>query len=68
MLTVEQIQGLNNISKRIIGCAIEVHKELGAGLLESVYEACLTMELERQGLYVKSQVDIPLYYIRRTYG
>ena len=62
MLTAEQIQGLNNISKRIIGCAIEVHKELGAGLLESVYEACLTMELERQGLYVKSQVDIPLYY------
>ena len=62
MQTVEQIQYLNGISKKIIGCAIEVHKELGAGLLESVYETCLILELEKQGLHVESQVDIPLYY------
>ena len=62
MQTAEQIQYLNGISKTIIGCAIEVHKELGAGLLESVYETCLILELEKQGLHVESQVDIPLYY------
>ena len=62
MQTVEQIQYLNGISKKIIGCAIEVHKELGAGLLESVYETCLILELEKQGLHVESQVDSPLYY------
>ena len=62
MLTAEQTQYLNGISKKIIGCAIEVHKELGAGLLESVYETCLILELEKQGLHVESQVDIPLYY------
>ena len=62
MQTAEQIQYLNGISKKIIGCAIEVHKELGAGLLESVYETCLILELEKQGLHVESQVDIPLYY------
>ena len=62
MQTAEQIQYLNGISKKIIGCAIEVHKELGAGLFESVYETCLILELEKQGLHVESQVDIPLYY------
>lgn len=62
MLTAEQIQYLNGISSKIIGCAIEVHKELGAGLLESVYETCLILELKKQGLHVDSQVDVPLYY------
>lgn len=46
----------------IIGAAIEVHKELGPGLLESVYEACLIEELERRGLKVENQLTFPLIY------
>ncbi|MCR5157621.1 MAG: GxxExxY protein [Prevotella sp.] len=53
---------LNAISKKIIGAAIAVHKELGPGLLESVYEVCLVQELENMGMKVASQVDLPLYY------
>ena len=41
---------LNEITKIIIGCAIEVHKYLGPGLLESAYEECLTYELKKKGL------------------
>jgi len=52
----------NNISKQIINAAIEVHKELGAGLLESVYEYCLLEELKRRGLLAERQVQLPLNY------
>ena len=41
---------LNKISEKIIGCAIEVHKQLGPGLLESAYEECLAFELNNIGL------------------
>lgn len=50
------------LSREIIGAAIEVHKELGPGLLECVYELCLTKELQNRGLQVQSQVSVPLYY------
>ena len=50
------------ISKEIIGAAIEVHKELGPGLLECIYECCLIKELQKRGLKVKSQVPIPVFY------
>ncbi len=50
------------MSREIIGAAIEVHKELGPGLLESVYESCLVSELQHRGCRVKSQVSLPLYY------
>ena len=52
----------NNISYKIITAAIEVHKELGPGLLESVYEYCLLEELKRIGLFAKRQVQVPLCY------
>lgn len=52
----------NLVSREIIGAAIRVHKELGPGLLESVYEACLTSELMEMGLCVRNQVVLPLYY------
>jgi len=52
----------NEISERIIGCAIEVHKELGPGLLESSYEACLYYELTQFGLLVERQKALPLIY------
>ena len=46
----------------VIGAAIEVHKHLGPGLLESSYEACLLFELRNKGLNVKSQVPLPVSY------
>jgi len=52
----------NEISSQIIGAAIEVHKTLGPGLLESSYEACLLFELRQMGLNVKSQVPLPISY------
>ena len=53
---------LNRLSEKIIGCAIEVHRELGPGLLESAYESALCIELGIAGVAVKRQVEIPLYY------
>ena len=50
------------LSNRIIGCAIEVHKHLGQGLLESAYEECLCHELINVGLRVERQRLIPVYY------
>lgn len=52
----------NEISEKIIGCAIRVHKELGPGLLESSYEECLYYELFQSGLYVEKQKPLPLIY------
>jgi GxxExxY protein len=50
------------LAERIIGTAIEVHTELGAGLLESVYEHCLAAELRNQGYYVSQQMCLPIIY------
>lgn len=50
---------LYDISYIIIGCAIEVHKHLGPGLLEEVYEACFIEELKNAGLDVKTQIYLP---------
>ena len=52
----------NEISEKIIGCAIQVHRELGPGLLESSYEACLYFELLQAGLHVEKQRSLPLVY------
>ena len=51
-----------NLGHTIITCAIEVHRNLSPGLLESVYEWCLVEELRRKGLSVKSQVELPVFY------
>jgi len=53
---------LNAITDRIIGAAIAVHTQLGPGLLESAYEACLHFELTRGGLAVARQKPLPLVY------
>ena len=50
------------ITEAIIGAAIAVHRELGPGLLESAYEACLVYELQERGLYVEQQVPMPVVY------
>lgn len=52
----------NEISKKIIGAAIEVHKQLGPGLLESSYEVCLAYELKQVGLKIETQVALPVIY------
>jgi GxxExxY protein len=52
----------NEISEKIIGCSIEVHKSLGPGLLESAYQECLCYELQKAGLYVEKQKALPLIY------
>lgn len=52
----------NEISNIIIGCAIEVHKQLGPGLLKSAYENCLAYELRQRGLQVYQQVAMPIVY------
>jgi len=52
----------NILTEKIIGCAIEVHKALGPGLLESAYEECLFYELREIGLMVKKQLPLPLVY------
>ncbi len=53
---------LNEITEKIIGCAIKVHRALGPGLLESTYEVCLAHELMKSGLDVQKQVALPVVY------
>ena len=57
----------NEISYQIIGAAIELHKTLGPGLLESVYEEALALELEERGLSVQSQLAVPMKYKSLTF-
>lgn len=52
----------NEISERIIGCAIEVHRQLGPGLLESVYEQAFCYELSKAELSFKRQLSVPIKY------
>ncbi len=53
---------LNELSSMIIRAAINVHKELGPGLLESVYQKCLVIELNLMGLEVEAEVPLPVNY------
>lgn len=50
------------VGKMIVNAAFKVHKQLGPGLLERVYEVCLAHEITKAGLDVKRQVDIPIFY------
>jgi GxxExxY protein len=53
---------LDQITRRVIGAAIEVHKPLGPGLLESAYQACLAFELRERGFQVEEQKPLPVVY------
>jgi GxxExxY protein len=53
---------IDQITKKIIGCAIEVHRQLGPGLLESAYEECLAFEMVNAGLYFERQRAVPVIY------
>ena len=54
---------INEITQKIIGCAIEVHRILGPGLLESAYEECLAFELKKAGLRIKGKYQL-LWFIK----
>ena len=66
MIITKQI--VNSLSYKIVGCAIEVHKQLGPGLLESVYETCFVEELISQGIKVERQVPVPVFYKGKDLG
>lgn len=55
----------DQLSDKIIGSACYVHKELGPGLLESVYQACLYEELSYRGIFARREVKVPLYFRQR---
>jgi GxxExxY protein len=59
---MEEKDRLDSITRRIIGGAIEVHRRLGPGLLESAYEVCLAFELRKMGLVVEEQKPLPVIY------
>ncbi len=52
----------NQLTSEIIGSAIEVHRNLGPGLLESTYEECMAFELKNRNLVVKRQYEVPILY------
>ena len=52
----------NEISNKVIGLAIEIHRKLGPGLLESAYKECLNYELETNGLLVEREKPVPIVY------
>ncbi len=59
---------IDDLTYSMIGCAIEVYKELGPGLLESIYESCFIEELIRKQLSYKSQVYVPAVYKGKVLG
>jgi GxxExxY protein len=59
---VVQADQLNAITEQIIGAAMDVHRVIGPGLLESAYEACLAFELRERGLRVEQQKPLPVIY------
>ena len=56
------MKNIEEIARNIVHCAIKVHKTLGPGLLESVYQRCLAYELEKLGLEVALEVMLPVTY------
>ncbi len=56
------------VSEAVIAAAIEVHRELGPGLFESVYEAAMEIELKDQGLLVQRQLEVPMTYKGQALG
>lgn len=54
------------MTEKVIGCAIEVHRILGPGLLESAYQRCLALELQHQGIAFETEVSMPVKYKNNT--
>ncbi len=55
-------KSINQLAYEVVGCAIEVHKQLGAGLLESIYESCFCHELKSRGFNIIRQMTVPVIY------
>ena len=53
---------INHLSSKIIGAAINVHKELGPGLLESVYQSCMMIELGNMNMKVQAELSLPVFF------
>jgi GxxExxY protein len=53
---------INELTEKVIGLAIEIHRHLGPGLLESAYQECLVYELKKNYLYVEKEVILPITY------
>ena len=53
---------IDNLTYKVIGCAYKVHNTLGPGFLEKVYENALKLELQSQGIFVRQQPKLPVYY------
>ena len=65
---MRSIYNLNELTKKIIGCAIEVHRQLGPGLLESIYEKAICIELSIIGLKFENQKSIVVKYKNKKIG
>jgi GxxExxY protein len=63
-----ELENINRVTARIIGCAMEVHRVLGPGLLESIYERAMGVELDEAQMEHKLQVCIPALYKGRLLG
>jgi len=61
-VVLKDINYLNNLTDQIIGSAIDVHKELGSGLLESAYQTCLAIELGQRDVSYKREVELAIEY------
>jgi len=59
---------LTELGYGVVGCAIEVHKHLGPGLLESVYQPCFIYELQQKGYEIQSQIWVPVHYKEMNFG
>jgi GxxExxY protein len=62
MFLMDETHKLDAITRRIIGAAIEVHRRIGPGLLESAYNACLSFELREMGFRIEEQLPLPVIY------
>ncbi len=65
---MDLIIGDDALIERVIGAAIEVHRELGPGLLESAYEQALLVELADRGIHTAHQVEVPVFYKQHDLG
>ena len=61
-------ENLNHLTESVIGAAIEIHRALGPGLLESVYERAIGIELSERGIPFKTQVQVPIVYKGQSAG
>lgn len=66
--TEVELERINALTEQIIGCAIEGHRQLGPGLLESIYESALCVELDLAGLHYERQVPVSVSYKTRIVG